>query len=77
MKDPIVDEIRYFRNAHSEQFDYDLDAICDDYKLHQVQVRSRLVRLKPKVLARTLGYREIQKQGADQGLQYICKEADR
>ena len=68
MKDPIIDEIRYFRNAHSEQFDYDLDAICEDYQLHQVQVRSRLVRLKPKVLARIMGYGEIQKQRADLGL---------
>ena len=48
MKDPIVEEIRRFRNEHSEQFDYDLDAICENYKTHQMRVGTRLVRLKPK-----------------------------
>lgn len=52
MKDPIVEEIRCFRNEHSEQFNYDLDAICEDYKARQVQVGGRLVRLKPKTAKR-------------------------
>ena len=51
MKDPIVEEIRRIRNEHSEQFGYDLDAICEDYKAHQVQAGRRLVRLKPKTTA--------------------------
>ncbi len=51
MKDPIVEEVRCFRDEHSKQFNYDLDAICEDYKVHQVQVGSRLVRLKPKTAA--------------------------
>jgi len=52
MKDPIVEEVRQFRNEHSRQFDYDLDAICEDYKAHQVQAGCRLVRLKPKATAK-------------------------
>jgi hypothetical protein len=52
MKDPIVEEVRRFRDEHSKRFNYDLDAICEDYKAHQVQVGSRLVRLKPKTTAR-------------------------
>ena len=51
MKDPIVEEVRRFREEHSKRFNYDLDAICEDYKAHQVQVGSRLVRLKPKTAA--------------------------
>jgi len=51
MKDPIVEEVRRVRNEHSKQFDYDLDAICEDYKTHQVHAESRLVRLKPKASA--------------------------
>ena len=50
MKDPIVEEIRHFRNEHAEQFAYNLDAICEDYKTHQVQVGDRLVRLEPKTM---------------------------
>ncbi|MDU9050675.1 MAG: hypothetical protein Q3M30_17645 [Candidatus Electrothrix sp. Rat3] len=50
MKDPIVDEIRQYRNEHSEKFGYDLDAICEEYKLHQQKVGVRLTRLSPKLL---------------------------
>jgi hypothetical protein len=31
---PILAEIRRFRDAHAKRFDYDLDAICDDLQ-HQ------------------------------------------
>ena len=30
--DPIVAEVRRFREEHSKMFNYDLDAICEDYK---------------------------------------------
>ena len=52
MKDPIVDEIRQYRNEHSKKFGYDLDAICEEYKLHQQKIGSRLIRLKPKLINR-------------------------
>ena len=48
MKDPIVEEVRYIRNEHSKRFNYDLDAICEDYKAHQLKAGDRLVRLQPK-----------------------------
>ena len=48
MKDPIVEEICLIRNEHSKRFNYDLDAICEDYKSHQTQAGSRLVRLQPR-----------------------------
>ncbi len=48
MKDPIVEEIRQFRDEHAKRFNYDLDAICEDFKAHQNQFGNRLVRLKVK-----------------------------
>lgn len=30
MKDPIVAEVRRFRDEHARAFGYDLDAICND-----------------------------------------------
>lgn len=54
MKDPIVEEIRYFRDEHAKRFNYDLDAICEDFKIHQIHCGHRLVRLKPKKPANKL-----------------------
>ncbi len=48
MKDPIVEEIRNFRDEHAKKFDYDLDAICEDFIRHQSSSGLHLVRLKPK-----------------------------
>jgi len=48
MIDPIVEEVRYFRNEHAKKFNYDLDAICEDLKKHQLAYSHKLVRLKPK-----------------------------
>jgi hypothetical protein len=48
MKDPILEDIRQVRDDHSKRFNYDLDAICEDYKTHQALAGERLVRLKPR-----------------------------
>ena len=48
MKDPILECVRQVRDEHSKRFNYDLDAICEDYKTHQALVGKRLVRLKPR-----------------------------
>ena len=32
MKDPIVDEVRRIREEHAAQFNYDIDAICEDIR---------------------------------------------
>jgi hypothetical protein len=54
MNDPIIEELRQIRDDHSKRFDYDLDAICDDFISHQAQVGSRLVRLKPQAANKSL-----------------------
>ncbi len=48
MNDPIVEEVRTYRNEHAKRFNYNLDAICDDFKLDQKKYADRLVKLKPK-----------------------------
>jgi hypothetical protein len=52
MKDPIIEEVRSFRDAHAKKFNYDLDAICEDLKRHQKNTGFPVVRLKPKMLSR-------------------------
>lgn len=47
MNDPIIEEIRRIRDEHSKLFNYDLDAICEEYKKHQLNFSDRLVRLLP------------------------------
>jgi len=51
MIDPIVEEIRKFRDAHAKHFNYDLDAICEDLKSHQQTCGHRLVKFPPKKIA--------------------------
>nr|VFJ64732.1 MAG: hypothetical protein BECKFW1821A_GA0114235_11785 [Candidatus Kentron sp. FW] len=48
--DPIVREVRKIRDEHARQFNYDLDAISEDYMARQIQEGSRLVRLHPDKL---------------------------
>jgi hypothetical protein len=33
MLDPIVNEVRQYRDEHARKFNYDINAICNDYKL--------------------------------------------
>jgi len=48
MNDPIVNEIRMFRDNHSKSFNYDLNAICNDYrKKHHLYIE-KLAKLKNK-----------------------------
>nr|VFJ78296.1 MAG: hypothetical protein BECKFW1821C_GA0114237_11774 [Candidatus Kentron sp. FW] len=49
--DPIVQEVRRIRDEHARQFNYDLDAISEDYMARQIQEGSRLVRLHPDKLS--------------------------
>lgn len=51
MNDPIVEEVRGYRDEHSRSLGYSLDAICEEYKEHQMQLGARLVRLQPKKLS--------------------------
>ena len=54
MNDPIIDEIRKIRDNHAISFDYDLDAICSDYKAkHQKYVQMLAEIKKKKVLTKS------------------------
>ena len=43
MNDPIVEEVRKYRNEHAKRFNYDLDAICADLIKHQSSHPHRLI----------------------------------
>jgi len=45
-KDPIVEEIHKFREAHARKFNYDIDAIFADLQRKQAK-RKKLADLKP------------------------------
>lgn len=40
--DPIVAEVRRFREEHSKEFGYDLDAICEDFASKHTFYANRL-----------------------------------
>ena len=47
-KDPIVEEIRKFRDEYAGQFSYDLHAIYQDLRKKQGQAGRRVISLSPK-----------------------------
>ena len=49
MNDPIVEEVRKYRDEHARRFNYDLNAICSDLMKQQQAHSSRLVNLKDSV----------------------------
>ena len=48
MKDPIVEEIRKYRDEHAKRFNYNLNDICADLMARQQKSGHRLVRLEPR-----------------------------
>jgi hypothetical protein len=46
MYDPIVSEVRKFRNAHSKKFNYNVNAIFEDYDNRHDEIISRLKNIK-------------------------------
>lgn len=52
MKDPIVEEIRQARDAHAKQFNYDLDAICEDLRRREKESGLPTISLPPKRVTR-------------------------
>ena len=52
LNDPIVEEIRRFRDEHAARFNYDLDAIFDDIKRSEKELGRPLVTLPPNRVAR-------------------------
>jgi hypothetical protein len=51
-KDPIVEEIRKYRDEYAGQFSYDLHAICQDLRKKQVQAGRPVISLSPKPVKR-------------------------
>lgn len=52
-KDPVVEEIRKYRDEYACQFSYDLHAICQDIRKKQGQAGRRVVSLSPKPARQT------------------------
>ena len=48
MNDPIVNEIRKFRDKHSKMFNYDIKAICENYKKKHKIYTEKLTKIKIK-----------------------------
>ena len=46
--DPIVEEVRRWRDEYAKQFDYDLAAMAEDLKKHEAEHPERLVSFPPK-----------------------------
>jgi len=47
-REPIIDEVRQFRDAYAKRFHYDLEAICRDIRARQTQGGRKVVSLPPK-----------------------------
>ncbi|MDA3927292.1 MAG: hypothetical protein PF904_21690 [Kiritimatiellae bacterium] len=58
MKDPIVEEVRAARMAHTKKFNYDLSEICADLRRIESKSGHELVNRNPKIInqAGCLGY---------------------
>ena len=48
MIDPIVQNVRDLRDAHAKRFNYDLNAIFNDFVTHQQKCGHKIVKLKHK-----------------------------
>ncbi len=46
--DPIVDEVRQWRDDYAKKFNYDLDAICRDLQEKQKASSQKVVSFAPK-----------------------------
>ena len=52
LNDPVVEEIRRIRDEHAARFNYDLDAIFDDFERSQKELGLPLITLPPNRLTR-------------------------
>lgn len=51
-KDPIVEEIRRYREEYAGRFNYDLHAICEDVRQEQGKQGRQVISLPPKRIAK-------------------------
>jgi hypothetical protein len=47
-RDPIVEEVRRYRQEYAAQYNYDLKAICQDLRERQEKSGRKVVSLLPK-----------------------------
>lgn len=47
-KDPIVEEVRRIRDEHAKRFNYDLHAICEDFRKKQWSSGHTVVSRQPR-----------------------------
>ncbi len=47
MTDPIVEEIRKYRDEHARKFNYDLNRICEDFRKHREERLAKLKNCRP------------------------------
>jgi hypothetical protein len=60
MNDHIIDEIRRIRDDHAQRFNYDIDAICDDYQKETIHSNRIYIKRGPNFLSTVFGtYGEI------------------
>lgn len=52
-EDEILDEIHRIREEHAKSFNYDLKAICEDWRRKQVQSGRKFVTLSPEQQSNT------------------------
>lgn len=48
IKDPIIEEIHQLRNEHAARFNFDIAAICADYREHEKKSKLNIVSRAPK-----------------------------
>jgi len=48
MNDPVVEEIRRYREQHAAKFNFDLAAICEDLRRRQLTCGREVVSREPK-----------------------------
>jgi hypothetical protein len=53
-RDPIVDEVRRAREEYAAQFNFDLEAICDDLQKKQKKRGKLLVSFPPRPVKKTV-----------------------
>ncbi|MBU4272026.1 MAG: hypothetical protein KKE86_02415 [Planctomycetes bacterium] len=61
MRDTIVDEVRRAREDYSRQFDFDLDAICQDLRRKQQSAGVQVVSLPSRPVQRQPLHEEARK----------------
>ena len=50
IRDPIVEEIRQYRQEHSEKYDYDLKKICEALRSRQTVSKKKVVSRGPRLV---------------------------